>query len=169
MTHRSFRVLCLIAAFAAVIALATCANAQAGSTGSITVIATDATGGVVPGAALELVDTATNDVRRAITREDGSYTFVNLLTGEYRLGVSRTGYQSAVASHIIVHAALTTDVAISLQVGASSQSVQVNASTASLLETTSNAIGTVVDMKQIEDLPLAGRDLTAASHVHAWL
>ncbi len=160
MTHRCLKVLSLLAVCMAVMVLAVNANAQSGSQGSVTVIATDATGGVVPGAALELTDTATNDIRRATTREDGSYTFVNLLIGEYKLTVSRSGYQSSVATGIVVHAALTTDVSISLKVGTSTQSVEVNASSASLLETTSNAIGTVVDMKQIEDLPLAGRDLT---------
>ena len=139
------------------------ARAQSGSQGNITVTAKDTTGGLVPQTALLLIDTATNDARHGTTRENGEFTFVNLPIGTYRLTATRSGYQTVDVGEVIVHAAQTTDVPIALQVGASSQTVQVNASDASLLEATSNAIGTIVDMKQIEDLPLEGRDLSQLS------
>lgn len=161
MTHRCYRVLGLLAALLSATAISPNAGAQSGSQGAVTVVVTDASGGVVPAATLELRDTATNDARKAVTRQDGSYTFVNLLIGEYKLTVSHAGYESAVASKVIVHAALTTDVNISLNVGRGTVTVEVNASAASLLESSSNVIGTVVDLKQIEDLPLGGRDLTS--------
>ncbi len=47
--------------------------------------------------------------------------------------------------------------------GSTSDTVRVSGETTPVLETSSNEIGTVVDMKQIEDLPLNGRDLTAFS------
>ena len=161
MMQRSYTVLSLLAAVLIVMGLSVRAAAQAGSQGAVTVIVTDASGGVVPDAALELTDTATNDVRKGATRGDGSYTFVNLLVGNYKLTVTHAGYRSALASQVIVHAALTTDIDIALKVGGSTETVEVNASAASQLESTSNVIGTVVDLKQIEDLPLGGRDLTS--------
>jgi hypothetical protein len=160
MKQISCSVLSLLAALLIVTGLSMNAGAQSGSQGTIAVVVTDTSGGVVPGAALQLTDTATNDIRKGETRAEGGYTFVNLPIGEYRLSVSRPGYQNEIVAQLIVHAALTTDVNVALAVGRSNQTVEVNASAASLLESSSNAIGTVVDLKQIEDLPLAGRDLT---------
>jgi hypothetical protein len=133
---------------------------QAGSQGSISIKVTDASGGLIPGAVLHLIDTSTNSDRRATTLASGDYTFVNLLVGTYRLTVTNPGYQEEVVDQLTVHAALTTDISVTLKVGRANESVEVNASTTELLETTTNSIGTVVDMKQIEDLPLGGRDLT---------
>jgi hypothetical protein len=160
MMQRLDRVLCLLAAVTPLWVIGPSARAQSGSQGSITVAVTDASGGVIPGANLQLVDTATSNLRMAATLAGGDYTFVNLLVGDYELKVTHPGYQTSVVDHVTVHAALTTDVSVVLKVGTTSESVEVNASSAELLETTSNTIGTVVDMKQIEDLPLNGRDLT---------
>ncbi len=60
----------------------------------------------------------------------------------------------------MVQAARVTDVPVKLQVGATTQTVEVSGGATPVLETTSNAIGTTIDIKQIEDLPLQGRDLT---------
>lgn len=136
------------------------ARAQSGSQGTVTITVKDVSGGLVPEATLLLVDTATNDARHGTTRDNGEFTFVNLHIGTYRLTVTRAGYQTVSVDAVMVHAAETTDVPIALKIGASSETVQVNASDASLLEATSNTIGTVVDMKQIEDLPLVGRDMS---------
>lgn len=160
MTQRFFRMLCATAALFMLFAATGIIWAQSGSQGTIAVTVTDASGGVVPGAALQLVDQATNDTRKATSSEEGGYTFVNLPIGTYKLTAAHAGYKTEVVDQITVHAALTTDVTAVLKVGASTVSVEVNASTAPLLESTSNVIGTVVDMKQIEDLPLTGRDLT---------
>jgi hypothetical protein len=151
---------CTAAALLTLVVAAGFVHAQSGSQGTVTVTVADASGGVVPKADLTLVDQSTHDIRKANANEAGGYTFVNLPVGEYRLSVTRGGYQTAVLDNVNVHAAQTTDLAVTLTVGHESESVEVNASSASLLESSSNAIGTVVDMKQIEDLPLAGRDLT---------
>ena len=160
MTQRFSRMLCMTAALFALFAAAGLIRAQSGSQGTVSVTVADASGGVVPAASLLLVDSTTNDARKATASGSGEYTFVNLPVGVYRLTVTRPGYQTAVVDDVNVHAAQTTDVAAILKVGTPAESVEVNASSASLLEVSSNAIGTVVDMKQIEDLPLTGRDLT---------
>jgi hypothetical protein len=160
-THRLGKALWLPIALLVLAAFCARCGAQSGSEGVVVVTVQDASGGVVPGTALELTDLATNYVRRATTRESGEYTFVNLSIGAYKLQAARLGYQTTVMEHVEVHAAQTTDLHVTLAVGAQSVSVNVNATTTSLLESSSNAVGTVVDLKQIEDLPLNGRDLTA--------
>src|SRR5215472_4779817 len=140
-------------------------QAQRGSEGTVTVTVVDASGSVVPGAQLELQDVATNDVRKADTQENGTYTFVNLALGKYKLTVGKTGFKSSIFTDVVVQAAKTTDIKAPLAVGAVNETVEVTGGTAPLVETTTNAIGTTVDLKQIESLPIQGRDLTSLSYL----
>jgi Carboxypeptidase regulatory-like domain len=139
--------------------------AQHGSEGTVNVTVVDPSGSVVQGAELELQDLATNDVRKAETQDKGTYTFVNLSLGKYRLTVTKSGFRSQVYSDVVVQAAQTTDIKATLKVGAINETVEVSGGTAPLVETTDNSIGTTVDMKQIEDLPIQGRDLTQLSFI----
>src|ERR1700753_3328728 len=84
-TQRIHRMLCLLsAAFLIAMSLGT-GRAQSGSQGTIAVTVVDASGGLVPKATLSLIDQSTNDTRHASTHENGTYTFVNLTVGTYRL------------------------------------------------------------------------------------
>jgi hypothetical protein len=139
--------------------------AQRGSEGTVTVAVLDPSGSLVQGAQLELLDLVTNDLRKGDTQDKGTYTFVNLSLGKYRLTVSKNGFQTQVFTDVIVQAAKTTDISATLKVGAISEKVEVSGGTAPLVETTTNAIGTTVDLRQIEDLPLQNRDLTALSQL----
>jgi hypothetical protein len=139
--------------------------AQHGSEGTVTLTVLDPSGSVVQGAQLELRDLTTNDVRKAETQEQGTHTFVNLSLGKYKLTVSKAGFQTQVFTDVIVQAAQTTDISARLVVGTTNETVEVRGGTAPLIETTTNAIGTTVDLRQIEDLPLQNRDLTALSQL----
>ena len=68
------------------------AHAQAGSQGAIAVTVADASGGQIPQANLVLVEKATNYSHEAVTSDKGTYTFVNLDIGEYKLSVTKSGY-----------------------------------------------------------------------------
>ena len=140
-------------------------QAQHGSEGTVTVTVLDPSGSVVQGAQLELRDLATNDARVGETQDRGTHTFVNLSLGKYKLTVTKTGFQTQVFTDVVVQAAQTTDISATLKVGTTSETVEVSGGTAPLVETTTNAIGTTVDLKQIEDLPLQNRDLTALSQL----
>jgi len=131
----------------------------------VVVTVVDPAGRVVPGANLELRDLSTNDMRKAITSDKGSYTFVNLSLGRFSLTISKDGFESEVHNNVVSEAAQTTSVNATLKVGMISVTVEVNATATPVLETTSNAIGTTLDLKQIEDLPVEGRDLTALTQL----
>jgi hypothetical protein len=139
--------------------------AQHGSEGTVTVTILDPSGSVVQSAQLELRDLATNDVRKGETQEKGTHTFVNLSLGTYKLTVTKTGFQTEVFTDVVVQAAQTTDISATLKVGAISETLEVKGGAAPLVETTTNAIGTTIDMKQIEDLPIQGRDLGQLSQL----
>ena len=135
-------------------------RAQNGSEGTVTVTVLDPSGSVVTDAHLELRDTSTNDARNGDTQDKGTYSFVNLSLGTYKLTVTKTGFQTQVYKDVIVQAAQTTDIKATLKVGTINETIEVTGGSAPLVETTTNAIGTTVDMRQIEDLPIQGRDLT---------
>lgn len=147
------------------VALGPSARAQHGSQGTVTVTVLDQAGGVVPGAELELQDLATNDARKAQTQSAGTYSFVNLSIGTYRLKISSAGFKTQVFDTVVVQATKTTDITATLTVGALSETVEVSASATPVVEESSNSIGTTVDLKQIESLPIQGRDLTQLSRL----
>src|SRR5579863_4105782 len=141
--------------------------AQFGSTGTVVVTVVDQSGAIVTGAELELRDLATNDIRKVQTQESGGYTFTSLVNGTYRLTVSKSGYASQMFNTVLVQASQTTGVKITLKVGAISEVVEVTETATPLMVTSSNAIGTAIDLRQIEDLPMVGRDLTQLSQLVA--
>jgi hypothetical protein len=135
---------------------------QGGDQGTVTVTVFDQSGAVVMGADLALRNLSTNQVRKAATLSSGTYSFVGLNVGTYKVTASRAGYASVVYDSVSVQAALVTDIKVVLKVGAISETVEVTAPAGPLVEATSSVIGTDIDMKQIENLPFGtDRDLTA--------
>ena len=134
--------------------------------GTVSVTVADATGAAVPGATLTLTDLGTNEVRTGVSQEAGTYTFANLNFGRYKLTVSLQGFATQTYD-VLVQASRTTDVKATLKVGGLTEVVEVAGETTPLIESSTNAINTTIDMKQIEDLPLAGRDIRQLSRLTA--
>ncbi len=151
-----FLLLCLI--------LAPAAWAQQ-TQGTISVTVVDPSGALLPGAQLKLVDLSTNDTRQATTQEAGNYTFVNLNFGQYKLTISKDGFETQ-SLDVLVQAVRTTDVRATMKVGAAQTVVEVSGA-APLVEATSSAINMTIDMKQIEDLPLGGRNIAQMAQLAA--
>jgi hypothetical protein len=158
------RAICLVVVSTVFFATAGFLHAQSGSQGKVVVTVQDPSGAVVKGAQLELRDLSTNDVRKADTEENGTHTFVGLLIGKYSLSVSKDGFETQVFDSVVVQAAQATDVRSALKVGAASITMEVT-ETATPLITTDSSIGTTIDLKQIEQLPLNGRNLTGLANL----
>jgi carboxypeptidase family protein len=135
--------------------------------GSISISVTDTSGAILQSAELALQDLATNETRAGTTSSAGSYTFAGLPTGNYRLTVTKQGFETQVFESVTVSATRVTDLKASLKVGAVSQQVVVSEEAVPVLETSSNAITGTVDMKQVEQLPLIGRDISSLSQLVA--
>src|SRR5215471_20296942 len=71
----------------------TLAWAQGSNTGTVNIRVVDEAGALVPDAQLELSDRATNEQRTAVTQQAGTYSFVNLAYGTYKLTVTMSGFQ----------------------------------------------------------------------------
>jgi len=136
------------------------ALAQQGSQGSVAVTVFDPSGRVVPGAELELRNLSTNDTRKAVTQNQGTYNFVGLPIGTYELTVSRNGFRTGKYQSVLVQAARVTDLSAKLKVGGANETVEVTAAATPVMQKSSSDISTTINIKQIEDLPLGGRDLS---------
>jgi len=140
-----------------IVAFALTARAQT-FFGSIVGTATDSSGAVVPAATVTLTNTGTAEQRTAQTDAVGNYSFVSLLPGSYSVTVSKTGFKQSKVDSIPLRVDQVVRADAILQVGESSQAVEVSASSA-LLQTQTSTIGQVVESKQVADLPLNGRNV----------
>lgn len=117
----------------------------------------DATGAVIGGAEVKATQTDTGAVRTVTSSEDGTYVLSNLPIGPYRLEVSRAGFTTYVQTGIVLQVATNPTINISLQVGAVTEQIQVEAN-AALVETQNTSIGSIIENQRILELPLNGRN-----------
>lgn len=129
--------------------------AQAQSTrGVLAGTVADATGAVVPGASVVAVNEANGGRSVTISTSAGSYRFPELPIGAYTVTTTAAGFQIAKATGVQVTINSVTSLDVSLQVGAETQEVTVDAS-GLRIETQSSDISGTVSNKQIQDLPLS--------------
>src|SRR6204780_3219277 len=144
--------------FAFVFALS-CAALFAQATSQIQGVVRDASGSPVPGAELKATKTDTGTVRTATSAADGGYVLSNLAIGPYRLEVGKAGFATYVQTGIVLQVNTNPTIDVSLNLGAVSQTVQVEANAAQV-ETENTSVGTVIENQRILDLPLNGRQAT---------
>ena len=117
----------------------------------------DTTGAVLPGVDVTLVAEGTGLERRAVSNEAGLYTFPNVPVGDYRVTATLSGFQPAARTGVQVNAGVNIRVDIQLQLGALTETVQVEAAT-TLVDTA--VVGRTVRSEQIAETPLSGRRVT---------
>ena len=113
----------------------------------------DASGAMVPGATLTLVNVATQGRWTGASTSAGDYTITNLPPGVYDLTVESAGFKEYVQRGITVSVGATSTVNVVLQIGQASQTVEVQAD-ASPLKTDTSDVSTSVTAQTILDLPL---------------
>lgn len=118
---------------------------------------TDAANAAVAGATVNLTDLGTNRKVSAQTDEDGNFTILSLQPGRYSVEVTQANFKT-VKQEITLTVAQNASVNISLEAGDVSETVTVTGGT-ELIESTSSAIGAVIDGKQAVELPLNGRNV----------
>ncbi len=119
----------------------------------------DASGALVPGAALTARNVDTGQSRTSVTEANGSYRISALPVGNYEIRVEHPGFQSTVHSGLTLTVSQEAVVNFTLQVGAVEQTVAVTAE-APIVNTTSGSLGGLVDQQRMADLPLNGRNYT---------
>jgi hypothetical protein len=121
--------------------------------GLISGTVTDSSGAAVPDARVVATNTATNVTFATQTTSTGDYTVPALQVGTYQLRIEKQGFKAAVRQSVIVTAGSAVTVNAQLEVGAVSESVQVDA-TLELLQTSTAKLTTAVSNKMVDELPL---------------
>jgi len=126
-------------------------NAQ--DRGTITGAVTDTSNASVGGAKVTLTNPSTGQQVAVVTNTEGTYTFLSLNAGRYHVVAEKEGFRKAEAANVVVQVNTTSRLDIQLQVGGLTETVHVE-STTPLLQTERSDLGTVVDNKAIQQLPL---------------
>jgi hypothetical protein len=122
---------------------------------------TDASGAVIPGAQLTILNQSTGLKRDSFTDSTGQYHIVGLPMGNYSVRVQKEKFQTQVREGITVTSASSLTMNFSLAVGTQLQELTVSGDVNEINSTTSTVSG-VVGEQALTDLPLNGRDLFQA-------
>jgi hypothetical protein len=148
----SFLFVCILLLGASSVALG-----QAGR-GSISGLVTDPAGAVVPGSRVVLLNRATGLTQHTVTSGGGLYTFISLNPGVYQVTASQTGFKSIAQEKVTVNVDEVTEVNITLEVGAATETVTVTEGV-TLVEPTNSTVGSLIGSETIDRVPLVSRNV----------
>lgn len=132
------------------------AGLHAQTFGEITGLVTDSSGAVMSGATITLTNVSTNGVRQAVSTGAGLYSFPSVPPGHYSLKTEAAGFKTAVSESFEIQVQQTVRLDVVLQVGQTSEKVEVAANVA-LLQAETATLGTVIENETVTELPLNGR------------
>ncbi len=123
---------------------------------SISGVVTDPSGGVMPNVQVTVRNVDTNAALLLSTNEAGRYEAVNLQPGEYEVNATKSGFATMVRKGITASVGQRAVVDLAMSVSATVETVTVNENTAAV-ETDKTEVSTVVNLKDMMNLPLNGR------------
>jgi hypothetical protein len=145
-----------IVLLALVLAVVPMAFPQAATSGSISGTVKDQSGGVVPGAEVNIVNVGTSATRTVNTDDTGFFTAPNMPPGKYSVEVSLSGFKSAkVPVELNVRDNRVAN--ITLEPGTPTDVVSVESTNVSQVELRSGEVGNLISGHQVTELPLNGR------------
>ena len=118
----------------------------------------DASGAVIPGAAVTIVNTDQNRPWTTESNATGEYLIQQLPPGPYRLEVVAEGFKRYERVRLTLQVAQVAELNVTLEVGAVTEVIEITAE-APLLETATSDLGEVVNSRTAESLPLNGRNI----------
>src|ERR1700733_1708395 len=131
--------------------------AQATASGTIAGTITDSSSAAIVGATVTATNIETNAQRVTKTGAAGEYRFDLLPVGHYSIHVQAPGFEVGEIKDVDLLVGTTTAANVPLKPGSSAETVQVTAGN-QLVDTEKTDVSTAVTPKQIQDLPLNGRD-----------
>jgi outer membrane receptor protein involved in Fe transport len=149
---RRFVVVCVAALSWSVAGSAAAQAVRATVLGTVT----DRTGAVLPGATVNVTSTETGVVQSTVADAQGRYTVNNLLPATYNVEASLSGFQTVLRQGIRLVVGSQAVVDFTLGPSAVEETITVTAA-APVVDTVSVALGTVIEQKQMAELPLIDR------------
>ncbi|MBA3440419.1 MAG: carboxypeptidase regulatory-like domain-containing protein, partial [Pyrinomonadaceae bacterium] len=126
--------------------------------GSIVGDVRDTSEAVVPGTVMTLTNLGTNEKRSMETSAEGSYQFVSLVPGRYRLEAEKSGFKRHVREPVVVEVQSAVRLDLALEIGEISDVVEVTSQTP-LLQPDTTSLSQVVDARKVQEMPLNGRNV----------
>ncbi len=130
------------------------------SQGQIAGNVTDSSGSVIPGATLTITEVGTGLVHTITTDSSGFYVVTNLPIGEYTVAVAKDGFSGEKRTGLTMTADAHLTADFGLKVGSAVEVVTITATSGESINTTSGELAHVIDTKEVENLPLNGRNYT---------
>ncbi|HEV3217270.1 MAG TPA: carboxypeptidase regulatory-like domain-containing protein [Vicinamibacterales bacterium] len=134
------------------------AYAQQSASSGIIGQVTDASKGSVPGATVTVVNVATNAQREAATDTEGRFSIQNLAPASYDIRVELSGFRTVELKNFELRQGEIARPAITLELATIAETVTVTTQ-APLLQTQSASVSQTITQRQIEQLPVVGRNL----------
>jgi hypothetical protein len=125
--------------------------------GTISGVVTDTSGAVLKGATVTATSVSTGGDRVTTTNDQGFFVIPSLKPGEYVLTVVHQGFANFVSPQLVVAVGQTARVDAAMAVESLSEKVEVQAGGVAV-DTSQMSVGGVVNLKQINELPLNGRN-----------
>jgi hypothetical protein len=129
-------------------------SADASLTGRIT----DPNKALIADAKVTVINSGTGVHYQGLTNEAGTYYVSNLPPGRYRIEVEKIGFKAVIQSGLILHVQDALEVNFEMTLGSTSESVTVEGELPPL-DTESSTVGTVVEQRVANELPLNGRNV----------
>ncbi len=115
---------------------------------------------LLPGATVTITNIGTQAVRNLTADGSGFFIATNLPIGNYSITVTKSGFRGETRTGLSINADAHLTANFELQIGAATEAVTVTAIAGETLNTTSGEVAHVIDQKQVESLPLNGRNYT---------
>jgi hypothetical protein len=137
-------------------------SASSGLAGQVT----DSSQAAIPGATVTVTNVGTNAQRTTITDGEGRFLVPALPPATYHITIELQGFRTAELQNFVLRQGETARPTVTLGVATVSETVTVTGE-APLLQTQSASVGQVINEKQIEDLPLNGRNVLSLASLSA--
>jgi hypothetical protein len=134
------------------------ASAQSVERGEIRGVVYDTSHAIVAGAKVTISNPSTGYKRELTADANGSYDFAQLLPGTYKVQAEAEGFASTIVTDLVVDIGASLALDITLPVKGQTQTVTVSALEAGPIDTSTAGINQVINQKDLETLPLSGRD-----------
>src|ERR1700719_2185158 len=127
-------------------------------TGRVTGTVTDATGAVLPSTTVTLINADTGATQTMTSDSAGNFNFAAVVRGNYRLDATKSGFKTTEQAFALQVSQVQT-IQFQLATGGSNETVEVT-DAAPIVDLSTSSTGTVLESKQISELPLNGRNFT---------
>ena len=127
------------------------------TTGTLTGTVVDATGAVVPKANVTLTSTASGDVRKTTSNNDGYFTIAAVPAGVYDLQVEASGFQRWEQKSLAFNGSDKRNVGVQLQIGSATEKIEVTSAQDIVAPVDSGEKAEVLNTRSLQDFSVVGR------------